>query len=217
MKISTPLLLLFAWLSTAGVLSAQPKLSLSLASGTVRPGGTFILNVSLSGSAGANAAGLGWSMAVPPGFSFTPAIGAAGVAAAKSVQCHAAQNVLRCVLYGVNSNVLGDGLLVTLNGLVDPGIPPGQVSLGLSSTLGANLMSSAVPVLADVPLTFQLASPCDIDGNGVVDSADVNLARGAAVWTAACTADLDRNGICDIVDLQRVVNAALGLGCRVGQ
>jgi hypothetical protein len=62
---------------------------------------------------------------------------------------------------------------------------------------------------------YSQTSPCDINHDGVVNNADVQLAVNAALGLASCTADLDGDGRCDIVDVQRVVNAALGGTCLV--
>ena len=59
-------------------------------------------------------------------------------------------------------------------------------------------------------------STCDLNNDGVVNSADVDLARQAALGTAPCTADLDGNGVCNVVEVQRVINASLGQTCRTG-
>jgi hypothetical protein len=66
-------------------------------------------------------------------------------------------------------------------------------------------------------LTITVASPCDLNGDGVVNSTDVQLSLNATLGTVPCGAqDLDGNGKCDVVDVQRVIEAALGSACRVG-
>jgi hypothetical protein len=66
-------------------------------------------------------------------------------------------------------------------------------------------------------LTITVASPCDLNGDGVVNSTDVQLSLNATLGTVPCGAqDLDGNGRCDVVDVQRVIEAALGSPCRVG-
>ncbi len=58
---------------------------------------------------------------------------------------------------------------------------------------------------------------CDLNDDGVVNGADVQIAVNSAIGTATCVdGDLDGNGVCDAVDLQRVINAALGQPCRLG-
>ena len=61
------------------------------------------------------------------------------------------------------------------------------------------------------------SSPCDLNGDGVVNIVDVQIAVNQMTGAVVCSnADLDGNGTCNIVDLQRIVNAALGLACKVG-
>jgi hypothetical protein len=61
------------------------------------------------------------------------------------------------------------------------------------------------------------AAFCDLNGDGVVNAADVQLAANAVIGLGACVfGDLNGNGICDVADLQRVINAALGAACHTG-
>jgi copper homeostasis protein CutC len=58
---------------------------------------------------------------------------------------------------------------------------------------------------------------CDLNGDGAVNSADIQIATNAAIGLAGCIfGDLNGDGVCDVVDLQRVINAALGAACRTG-
>ncbi len=58
---------------------------------------------------------------------------------------------------------------------------------------------------------------CDLNNDGVVDVADVQVAIDQILGKSPCAnSDLDRNGRCDVIDVQRVINAASGKGCRVG-
>jgi hypothetical protein len=60
-------------------------------------------------------------------------------------------------------------------------------------------------------------SPCDLNGDGVVNQTDVNIAMSQALGTSACTnAALYQSGVCNVVDVQRVINASQGASCRVG-
>lgn len=60
-------------------------------------------------------------------------------------------------------------------------------------------------------------SDCDINRDGGTDQGDVLVAKNQVLGREACGGDLDQNGRCDVVDLQRVINAAMGGSCRVGQ
>jgi hypothetical protein len=58
---------------------------------------------------------------------------------------------------------------------------------------------------------------CDLNNDGAVNAADLQLSVNAALGAIACgSGDLDQNGRCDVVDVQRVVIAATGGTCRVG-
>jgi len=58
---------------------------------------------------------------------------------------------------------------------------------------------------------------CDLNGDGKVDSTDVQLAVNSALsGVYSATSDLDQDGHNTVIDAQRVVNAALGGACRVG-
>jgi hypothetical protein len=61
---------------------------------------------------------------------------------------------------------------------------------------------------------WAVTSPCDVNHDGVVDNADVQLEVNASLGLAPCTVDLDGNGRCDVIDVQRIVVAALGGVCR---
>jgi hypothetical protein len=61
-------------------------------------------------------------------------------------------------------------------------------------------------------------SACDLNGDGAVNAADVQIAINQALGVTACTnASLQANGACNVVDVQRVINASLGGSCVTGQ
>jgi hypothetical protein len=58
---------------------------------------------------------------------------------------------------------------------------------------------------------------CDLDGNGIINVVDVQIAVTQALGIAPCTnADLTQSGTCGVVDVQRVLDAALGGVCKIG-
>jgi hypothetical protein len=87
------------------------------------------------------------------------------------------------------------------------GHPPPDVVLVMSS--------GAAP--AAPPPAPPAASACDLNGDGVVNQTDVNVAISQALGVSVCgSASLSGSGSCSVVDVQRIVNAALGGPCRVG-
>ena len=87
--------------------------------------------------------------------------------------------------------------------------------------LGFNKFSGGTEVwqaaLSYPPPTVS-AGPCDVNGDGVIDSRDVTAAINQSLGVSACSkADLNSDGLCNVIDVQRVVNASMGTACRTGQ
>jgi len=84
----------------------------------------------------------------------------------------------------------------------------GVVSLATLDALKLTLSTSA-PVQV----------PCDITGDGIVDTADITAAISQGLGTAPCgTAALRQPGQCTVVDVQRVINTVVsGAACKMGQ
>src|ERR1700676_5522030 len=57
---------------------------------------------------------------------------------------------------------------------------------------------------------------CDLNADGVDNSADVTLAVNMDIGLATCTADIVGINLCNVVVVQRVTNAALGGACSAG-
>jgi hypothetical protein len=92
---------------------------------------------------------------------------------------------------------------------------------GYNSVVGSDgvLSFSATSGSFSIQQTGSIVPPtCDLNGDGIVNGADVDLALKQSLGTIPCTnGDLDGNGSCNVVDVQRVVNAANGQACRIGQ
>ena len=58
-------------------------------------------------------------------------------------------------------------------------------------------------------------NPCDLTGDGTVNTADVDRAVSMSLGTTSCTANIVGPGVCNVVVVQRVVNATTG-ACVVG-
>jgi hypothetical protein len=72
--------------------------------------------------------------------------------------------------------------------------------------LGALAHAGTAPVL-----------PCDLNGDGVVNGADVQIAIAQSLGTTPCgNAALQQSGICNVIDVQRIINAVNGQACKVG-
>lgn len=79
----------------------------------------------------------------------------------------------------------------------------------LMPSLTAGLFLSSAPLWA-------ITSPCDLNNDGVVNSADVQAAVNMTIGiTTPCTANIAGAGVCNAIVVQRVVNASLGQSCLV--
>jgi hypothetical protein len=57
---------------------------------------------------------------------------------------------------------------------------------------------------------------CDLNGDGVVDAADVKLAVDMSLHSKPCLANVIGDGVCNVVVVQRIVNAVGNNVCRLG-
>jgi hypothetical protein len=57
------------------------------------------------------------------------------------------------------------------------------------------------------------ASPCDLNGDGSVNSSDITLAVNMAIGTASCTAKVEGANVCTAITVQRVIDASQGGTC----
>lgn len=83
--------------------------------------------------------------------------------------------------------------------------------------LRACTSSGAALALLAIPLAAQTSfSPCDLNQDGAVNAADVQLAINMTLGSIPCTANIDGADVCNVAIVQRVVNAALGGACVSG-
>jgi hypothetical protein len=70
--------------------------------------------------------------------------------------------------------------------------------------------------LLPVSAWAQALNACDLNKDGSVDLADVQLSVNMALGLAPCTSTILGAGVCNIVVVQRVTNAVLSGMCRTG-
>lgn len=99
---------------------------------------------------------------------------------------------------------------ISQNGTVLPGYT--AITAGADGTLFFSASSGTFLVLSSTTTI----SRCDLNGDGVVNSADVQIATSQVLNNSCTTADLDGNGVCNVIDVQRIINAANGQACRIG-
>jgi hypothetical protein len=107
--------LLFVFLAAGLGLGQTSFLQVSSATGV--PGSTVPLSITLTSAGGAQPSALQWDLVTGTGVSAVSAVpGGVGLSAGKSLQCSGA----RCLLFGGNTNVMSNGVAVTLNVTLSP-------------------------------------------------------------------------------------------------
>ena len=84
-------------------------------------------------------------------------------------------------------------------------------------TLRVGTCTAVAWALLAIPLAAQTSfSPCDLNQDGIVNAADVQLAINMALGVTPCSAQIGGLGVCNVAVVQRVINAALGASCATG-
>jgi hypothetical protein len=135
-------------------------------------------------------------------------VGAASVAASKQISC--STNNTLCLVYGINQNVIGNGVVATVPMTVSPTATTGLVTFGLTNLVAANKDATAMSISSGTTFQFRITSRADINNDGVVNSADVSL-MADQVTTNTCSDDQNGDSVCNIVDVLVVVLRAMGL------
>jgi hypothetical protein len=91
---------------------------------------------------------------------------------------------------------------------------PGLNKYGLVSLATLNAYTLTMSDAAGVPAPTTTSNACDLNLDGAVNGADVQLAINQALGVTACgTASLHLAGVCDVITVQRVIIAANGGAC----
>lgn len=140
--------MIVALLCTPAICGAD-LVKVALESGTVKPGETAELKLSLTIPPGIAAAGLNWTMRYPAAAieDIVVKLETAANAAQKSLKCHSVSGETKCVLFGLNTNTLASGTLasVTIKVRKDAANSPVEIrvtDLVVASPSGAQVPSS---------------------------------------------------------------------------
>jgi fibronectin type 3 domain-containing protein len=81
---------------------------------------------------------------------------------------------------------------------------------------GGFILAAGLLLLSNSAWSQIQKDACDLNSDGVDNSADVTLAVNMDVGLSACTANVIGVSLCNVVVVQRVTNAALGGACSAG-
>ncbi len=202
---------LLACLLLPAFLVAQPVVTLT-GPGTVTAGGSATLTVACSGCAAGNVPAIQWTLGQPTGFTF----GAAAVTSTDPSGSITACGPLACVIAG-SAVPLADGNIMTIPLNVALGAKLGATPIPLTGLIGATLQGFAVnpaPVSGTAYSITVVASPCDLNGDGTVNIADVQAAINGTIGTGSCPITT-ANGGCSVVTIQEIVIAVNGGACKI--
>lgn len=192
---------LLTLLIPALILSAQ-NTTLSLSGGaTVRPGQTHTLSVLLGGNS--NVSGVQFNVA--SSVTIKGDIGPQASAASKGLHCTA--NFSKCIVIGMNATPIVGGEVARLT-FTAPAA--GTVSVTLSGALATDPTGTAVPVSVGTEFLVAVLRPEDLNEDGKLDAADVQVATDQVLERVPCgTADRNGDGKCEVTDVQLEINAVL--------
>lgn len=181
---------------------------------SVVAGNVATLTVSMAGSSGQNIAAIQWTLTLPAGVSLgAPTASAGWTAAGDAAYCNAAAGT--CLVAG-SLTVQSDGAIATIPVTFAATVTPGILAIPITGLFAAaNLGGAGVFVngmTASTPYTIKVQSRCDLNGDSVVNAADVQIVINAAIGATSCPL----SGVsCNLVAVIDVINAATGGACKL--
>jgi hypothetical protein len=133
------------------MLFASPAMAqqaaISLSSGTTVPGGSVVLNVSLANSGGVQPAAVQWTIGYPLSdvASVSAAAGPGLSAPGKSLSCNTSNGSTICVAYGMNSNIIGNGVLATVTFNIATAAPDASANIQVTGVVASDASGTGVP------------------------------------------------------------------------
>src|SRR5579883_2280457 len=159
--------------------------SLTFASGSAAPGGSVSLNLSLTSPAGSEPASLQWTFSYPASSvsAISVTAGSAATAAGKATSCAGSAGTYTCMLTGMNSSVIQNGVVAVAN--LTLSTTATSFSVGVSNPQAASL--SGYPITT-TSTGGTISPPTAVLLSGLSCS-PTTLASGAV---STCTATLNQ-------------------------
>jgi len=147
--VTTRLIVVVAILSVQGI-AEDPPVGIALESATVKSGRKGAVKLSVTIPPGRQAAGLNWVLRYPPPVieDMVVRAGPAADAAQKSLKCRPLPGEVKCVLFGLNTNVIASGTLATVTFRVRKGLAKSSADIQVTDLVVASPSGSSVPCSA---------------------------------------------------------------------
>ena len=135
--------IIFLWVTFLSTLALGQTVTLSLAPGRGKPGGTVVLPIKLTSADGAHATGIQWSLVYPSAITgVTLSLGNAGVMAHKSLAC----NGNLCFVAGLNSTIIPDGNVAIATFHIAPNQSAESIPIQVTDVVAASAAADSIPV-----------------------------------------------------------------------
>ncbi len=181
-----PLGIAMQLLLAAGTASAQ-QVALSVGSGSVAPGTSITVPITMTTSGSPQPAGLQWTMVYSPTdiSSVTVTSGPVATAASKSVNCFSSSSTTtNCVAYGLNTNIMNSGTLASATFTIASGTPDASTAIQMSGVMATDATGSVNTISASgsgASLSIPQAGPPTLLS---LSSAPTTLTLGTnSAWT----------------------------------
>jgi hypothetical protein len=177
---------------TAGCVFGQDTVVLS--SGSAASGNTVSLDLSISVVSGSAPASLEWTYSYSAGdFTAVSVVaGPAAVAAGKSVSCSGSPGSYTCLLFGINSTALSNGVVATATFTVSPTTTSTSSTVQVINSSGA--MASGFPVTVTAISGLVMINPL-YAATGLVCSPATLTTPGSATCTVTVSAPAPTGGL----------------------
>jgi hypothetical protein len=121
---------------------------------------------------------------------------------------------MTCLVSGINSNVIGNGVVANAAFTVSPSAPGSSSVIQIAGGIASTPTGSGIPAsgtAGTVTITGTGTSRCDLNSDLLVNVVDLQRLANVILGTPASgTEDLNRDGRIDIVDVQVLINVIQG-------
>jgi hypothetical protein len=196
--------------------SMTSSVTLSLSSATGAPGQTLVVPINLAAQGTAAPATFQSDLSFDQ-TKLTFASAQAGTeltSAGKTLSASVlAGGNVRLLATGVNQTVISSGLVANVTFTLSPQFVSGGTVVALLNCASASGLGGALSTGCSGGTIQSQSCACDINADGVVNVADVQLEIDEALGVIPAVNDIGHYGAVNVADVQIVINAALGLGC----